>query len=51
MRRLAVSEHEAFRRLQKTAMDRRVSMAVLADALVKGETSLGGFRQRAPGES
>jgi response regulator NasT len=50
MRRLAVGEHEAFRMLQKTAMDRRVSMAALADALVKGETSFSAPRKRAPRE-
>jgi len=37
MQRLGLGEAEAFRALQKTAMDRRVPMAALADALIKGE--------------
>lgn len=50
MQRLGVGEQEAFRMLQRTAMDRRVSMAALADALVKGETSFSAPRKRAFGE-
>jgi response regulator NasT len=36
MQRFGMSEAVAFRLLQKTAMDRRVSMASLADALING---------------
>jgi response regulator NasT len=46
MQRLAVGEHEAFRMMQKTAMDRRVSMADLATALVKEETIIAAPRKR-----
>jgi AmiR/NasT family two-component response regulator len=41
MQRLGLGEAEAFRALQKTAMDRRVPMAALADALIKGEEAAG----------
>jgi response regulator NasT len=51
MRRLGLGEHEAFRMLQKTAMDRRTSMADLAAALVEGETSLSTAGKRAPRDS
>jgi len=37
MERLGVSEGEAFRVLQKTAMDRRVSLAALADAVIRAQ--------------
>jgi two-component system, response regulator PdtaR len=46
MQRLGLAEQEAFRMLQKTAMDRRVSMADLATALVKGETIIAAPRKR-----
>lgn len=44
MRALGVTEAEAFRMLQKTAMDRRVTMAGLAEAFLRGEA-----RMAAPG--
>jgi response regulator NasT len=37
MERLGLGESAAFRLLQKTAMDRRVAIAELAEALLKGE--------------
>ena len=37
MTRLGVTEAEAFRVLQKTAMDRRVSLVTLADAVIKAQ--------------
>jgi AmiR/NasT family two-component response regulator len=43
--RLGLSEQEAFRMLQKTAMDRRVSMADLATALVRRETIIAAPRK------
>jgi len=36
MARLEISESEAFHWIQKTAMDRRVGMRVVADAIVSG---------------
>ena len=39
MQRLGLGEDDAFRMLQKTSMDRRVSMATLAGALVRGEAT------------
>jgi response regulator NasT len=44
MQRLGLAEPAAFRLLQKTAMDRRVSMASLADALVNGKEVIVGSR-------
>jgi AmiR/NasT family two-component response regulator len=46
-----VGQHEAFRMLQKTAMDRRVRRPALADPLVMEETSFSARRKRAPRES
>jgi two-component system, response regulator PdtaR len=37
MTRLGLTEAAAFRMLQKTAMDRRIAIAALAEALLKGE--------------
>jgi response regulator NasT len=38
MKRYRWSEHDAFRRLQKSAMNQRTSMANLAEAVVSGAT-------------
>ncbi len=40
MQRLGLSEAAAFRMLQKTAMDRRITMAALADGLIKGDAAI-----------
>jgi AmiR/NasT family two-component response regulator len=37
MQRLGLSEPEAFRLLQRTAMDRRVAIVTLAEVVIKGE--------------
>ena len=39
MTQLKISESEAFRWIQKTAMDRRLGMRAVADAVVSGRTS------------
>ncbi len=40
MQRLGLSEPDAFRALQKTAMDRRISMTALAGSVLRGEAVL-----------
>ncbi len=40
MRRFGLSEADAYRLLQKTAMDRRLAMVALAEALIKGEATI-----------